>query len=159
MKILFLCRLYYPHVGGVEKHVEKISNILSRKHQIKIITEKYDASLKDYEKINGIEIYRLPPGNKWAIWKWMKVNKHLLKWADIIHVHDVYFWILPFRLRNWRAKTYITFHGYEGNDAPNIKQIFWHKVNKWLTRGNICIGDFHKKWYHVTPDIVSYGAV
>lgn len=159
MKIVFLCRLYYPHVGGVEKHVEKISNILSRKHQIKIITQKYEMNQKDYEKRDGIEIYRLPMGNKWVIWKWMKINKHLLKWADIIHVHDVYFWIFPYRLRNWKSKTYITFHGYEGNNAPNIKQVFWHKVNAWLTRGNICIGDFHKKWYHVNPNIVSYGAV
>ena len=52
----------------------------------------------------------------------------------------------------------MTFHGYEGFEAPNWKQIFWHKLAAWLTKGNICIGDFHKKWYGVKPDFVSYGA-
>jgi glycosyltransferase involved in cell wall biosynthesis len=158
MKILFLSRLYLPHVGGVEKHVQQISRILSARHEIKIITEKHDPGLKDIEKIEGIEVHRMPQGGKKEIWKWMKKHKHLLDWADVIHVHDVYFWILPYRLRNWSKKTFITFHGYEGSEAPKIKQIIWHKIGEWLTRGNLCIGGFHQEWYKVKPTFTSYGA-
>lgn len=159
MNILFLCRLYYPHVGGVEKHVEKICDILSRKHKLRIITYKFDDNLKDYEVINGIEVYRMKAATKLGVWNWMANNKYILDWAEVLHVHDVYFWIIPYKLLNPKKKTFITFHGYEGNNAPKINQIFWHKFAEWLSDGNICIGDFHKKWYFTKPDVVSYGAV
>lgn len=153
-----MCRLYWPHVGGVEKHVEKICDILSKKHQITIVCEKHDPKLSDYEKKRGVEIYRIGETDKFGIWKWWFQHLNLLRDADIIHIHDVFFWFLPFRLPFWSKKTFMTFHGYEGFEAPNWKQIFWHKLAAWLTKGNICIGDFHKKWYGVKPDFVSYGA-
>ncbi|KKU80028.1 MAG: hypothetical protein UY06_C0007G0003 [Candidatus Amesbacteria bacterium GW2011_GWA2_47_70] len=49
MKVLMMTRLYWPHVGGVEKHVEKITEILKKKHQITIVCEKHDPKLPDYE--------------------------------------------------------------------------------------------------------------
>ena len=153
-----MCRLYWPHVGGVEKHVEKICDILSKNHQIVIVCEKHDPKLPDFEKKRGVEIYRIGETGKFGIWKWWFQHLNLLRDADIIHIHDVFFWFLPFRLPFWSKKTFMTFHGYEGFEAPNWKQIFWHKLAAWLTKGNICIGDFHKKWYGVKPDFVSYGA-
>ena len=153
-----MCRLYWPHVGGVEKHVEKICDILSKNHQIVIVCEKHDPKLPDFEKKRGVEIYRIGETGKFGIWKWWFQHLNLLRDADIIHIHDVFFWFLPFRLPFWFKKVFMTFHGYEGSDAPKWKQIFWHKLAAWLTKGNICIGDFHKKWYGVKPDFVSYGA-
>lgn len=158
MKLLFLTRLYLPHVGGVERHVEGICRILSRKHQIKIITEKYDDSLKDYEKIAGIEVYRMKASGKIAIWKWMHKNRHLLNWADVIHGHDVYFWIIPFRLRHPNKKTFVTFHGWEGKYPIPVKNIIMRKLSEILAKGNICVGDFIFKWYKTKPDLVTYGA-
>lgn len=158
MKIVFLSRLYLPHIGGVEKHVQMVSRVLSRKHKIKIITEKYSADLKDYEVIEGIEVYRMPPGDKWQVWKWMRKNRYLLDWADVIHAHDVYFWIIPYRLRYWKKKTYVTFHGWEGRYPIPLKNKVVRKVSDWLARGNICVGDFISKWYGTEPDSVTYGA-
>ena len=159
MRILFLARLYWPHVGGVEKHVEKITDVLSKKYQIIIVCEKHDPKLPDYEKNRGVEIYRIGKTGKWNIWKWWLKHLHLIDNADIIHIHDVFFWFLPFRLPYFYKKVYITFHGYEGADPPTSIQVLWHRVGTKLTRGNICIGDFHKKWYQVKPDFVSYGAI
>ena len=158
MKTLMMCRLYWPHVGGVEKHVEKICDILSKNHQIVIVCEKHDPKLPDFEKKRGVEIYRIGETGKFGIWKWWFQHLNLLRDADIIHIHDVFFWFLPFRLPFWFKKVFMTFHGYEGSEAPNLRQVFWHRLAAWLTRGNICIGDFHKKWYGVKPDFVSYGA-
>ena len=57
MNILMLTRYYYPHVGGVEKHLFNINgNLNSRGYNIKVITEKYDIDLKNREIINGIKI-------------------------------------------------------------------------------------------------------
>jgi len=158
LKILFLTRLYLPHIGGVERHVEGISRILSRKNQIKIITEKYDSSLKDYEKINGIEVYRMPPGNKRTIWAWMKKNKHLLNWADVIHAHDVYFWILPYRIMHPKKKTFVTFHGWEGKYPVPWRNKIMRKMSDFLAKGNISVGDYIYKWYGTTKDKLTYGA-
>lgn len=158
MNILFLARLYYPHVGGVEKHVEKISEILSKNHEITLVCEKHDPLLSDIEIYKKVKIYRIPHQDKWSIWKWWLNHLNLFRDADIIHIHDVFFWFLPFKLLFFNKKIFMTFHGYEGSDAPSIKQIIWHKIAEKLSNGNICIGDFHRKWYKVKPTIVSYGA-
>ncbi|KKU58591.1 MAG: Glycosyltransferase, group 1 family protein [Candidatus Amesbacteria bacterium GW2011_GWA2_47_11b] len=159
MRILMMTRLYWPHVGGVEKHVEKICDVLSKKHQITVVCEKHDPKLPDFGRRRGVAIYRIMGVDKWTIWKWWFGHLNLINNADIIHIHDVFFWFLPFRLPYWFKKVYMTFHGYEGADAPNWRQIMWHKLAFWLTRGNICVGDFHRKWYGVKPDFVTYGAV
>lgn len=159
MTILFLTRLYYPHIGGVEKHVREVCKILSKKHKIKILTTKHDPKLKDHEIIEGIEVYRFMASSKWQIWHWIHKHKHLLDWADIIHAHDVYFWIIPYRLVHPYKKTFITFHGWEGIYPIPAKNIIIRKISELLADGNICVGDFIAKWYHAKPDIVTYGAV
>ena len=54
MTIVFLARLFYPHIGGVEKHVLEISRILIEKgHKVSIVTEKHDIKLKNFEIINN----------------------------------------------------------------------------------------------------------
>ncbi len=159
MKIVFLTRLYLPHIGGVERHVEGISRVLSRRHQIKIITTKHEPGMKDYEKIAGIEVYRFVGDSKKEIWGWLKKNKYLLDWADVIHAHDVYFWIIPYRLRHWKKKTFVTFHGWEGKFPVPLNNKVVRKISEILARGNICVGDFISKWYGTKPDAVTYGAV
>jgi glycosyltransferase involved in cell wall biosynthesis len=128
-------------VGGVEKHVHEVSKRLKiGGHKIKVLTQK--------------EVGK----NKWEIWRNIWKYKQLFDWADVVHIHDVYFWVLFLRIFYWRKKFFMTFHGYEGSEAPKLKQIIWHKLGEIFTNGNICIGDFHKKYYFVKPDFVSYGA-
>lgn len=141
MNILFLSRYKWPRVGGVEKHVHEISlRLQSKGHKIKILTE--DEVGKD----------------KWEIWRNIWKYKELFDWADVVHIHDVYFWVLFLRFFYLKKKFFITFHGYEGSEAPKLKQIIWHRLAAFFTNGNICIGDFHVKWYGVKPDFISYGA-
>jgi len=164
MNILFFSRLYSPHIGGVEKHVNEISKILTQKgHKVTIITEKHFSGSKTKETIEGIEIFRMPNFKdgklkKFKIWKWLWKNKQLIKNADVVHCHDVFFWYLPFRFLYPFKKIFTTFHGYE--DFPlKLKNIFMHRISEKLSMGNICIGDFIKKWYGTRPTFVSYGGV
>lgn len=165
MTILFLSRLFYPHVGGVEKHVYKISKKLQEKgHKIIVVAEKHEKSLKNREIYEGIEIYRIPIRTngwfkKFEIWFWFLKNQDLIKKADVIHCHDVFFWYLPFRFLYPSKKVFTTFHGYEGNNIPTKKAIFMHKIAEKLSHGNICVGDFLRKWYGTKPNYVAYGAV
>ena len=165
MTIIFFTRLFYPHIGGVEKHVLEISKIIIKKgYKVTVIAEQHDQKLKLKDSIQGIEIYRIPVGKddwfkKFRIWFKLWKYKNLIKTGDIIHCHDVFFWYLPFRFLYRNKPIYTTFHGYEGNNLPSKKAIFMHKIAEKLSKGNICIGDYLKKWYGTKPDFVTYGGV
>ena len=163
MTILFFSRLFYPHIGGVEKHVLELSKQLIKKgHKIIVVTENH--GWKEKEIVEGIEVFRIPVGKnekqkKFVIWSWLMKNKRIIEQADIIHCHDVFFWYLPFRFAFPNKKVFVTFHGYEGNTIPGKKEIAMHKIAEKLSNGNICIGEFLTKWYHTTATAISYGAV
>ncbi len=165
MNILFFSRLFYPHIGGVEKHVLEISRrLISKGHKVKIITEELLVeAVPGEENIDGIDVYRIPVGgNNWfkkfRIWFWLLKNIDLIKKTDIVHCHDVFFWYLPFRFLFPFKKAYTTFHGYE--DYPlKSKHVFMHKLSERLSNGNICVGQFISKWYKTKPAYVTYGGV
>ncbi|MBU3978279.1 glycosyltransferase [Patescibacteria group bacterium] len=182
MIILFLARLFYPHIGGVEKHVLEVSKrLVTKGHKVIVITEEFSNlhhSIIDVipakagiqkenirspwipdqvrnDKINGIEVIRMPVGHedsfkKFRIWKNLWKIRKVIKDADIIHCHDVFFWYMPFRLLYPRKPVYTTFHGYESYPITK-KAIFTRKISEKLSSGNICIGDFIKKWYGTKP--------
>src|SRR6266404_2210228 len=178
MKIVFLCRFFYPHIGGVEKHVMEISKRLIKKgHEVTVITEM-PAAVSDSKKrllrfeklelaltesVNGIKIYRIFNGGedkfkKFRIWKEMLRLQKVIQNADVVHCHDVFFWYLPFRFLYPQKPVYTTFHGYER--YPITKSaIRVRKLSEKLSWGNICIGDFIPKWYGTKATIVSYGGV
>lgn len=172
IKIVHLARRYAPLVGGVEKHLEKLnSQLIAENYQVCVITKQTTENLPAYENASGVEVFRMSLGvghsdssfikkttYKLRIWQEFWKLRKIWFQADIIHIHDVFFWILPF----WPLiyhKTFMTFHGYEGSKAPNFKQIFWHRLAAKLTKANLAIGHFHEKWYGVKSDFVSYGAV
>ncbi len=162
MNILFLARRFYPDVGGVEKHVLEISKRLASQGQkITIITQSQNSNKKDILASN-ISIIRIPQhgrkNEKFFIWRWFWKNRNLLQAADIIHCHDVFYWYFPFRFLYPQKPVFTTFHGYESYPIK-IKAIVVRKISEALSFGNICIGDFIKKWYDTKPTIVSYGAV
>jgi glycosyltransferase involved in cell wall biosynthesis len=176
MTILFLTRKFYPHIGGVEKHIQEISEILAAKgHKVIIISEldnKSHSSIYQLESENarqagkpiGIESYKIDVGNddwfkKFRIWRKLWSYRRLILYSDIVHCHDVFFWYLPFRFIFFKKSVYTTFHGYEGNNIPSRKAIYMHKLSEKFSNGNICVGNFFKKWYGTKPTFVTFGAV
>lgn len=163
-KILFLSRLYKPHIGGVETHIEKISHLLVKeKLEVTIICEQHDKKLKTSEKINGINILRLPinlseKNKKFQIWKWIIKNRNFLKEFDVIHIHDVFFWIIPLIFFLDRKKIFITFHGYESYPIKFSSKI-QKKVAAKYCSGSISVGKFINKWYGIASNAVIYGGV
>lgn len=165
MRIVFFSRLFYPHIGGVERHVMEISKLLCKKgHDVTIVTEKYVSDLKTKEEIDGIHVYRIPVGGedwfkKIRIWKELFRLKKIIVQADVVHCHDVFFWYLPFRFFYPHKSVFTTFHGYETSYPPTQKAIIIRKISEKLSRGTLCIGDFIKKWYGAKPDLVTYGGI
>jgi len=170
MKIVFLTRLFYPHVGGVEKHVFEITRLLIHKgHEVSIITEELRPPDRqelptDIEKeLKSLTVYHIPIKkhdwfNKFRIWKWMWKNREIFLNSDVIHCHDVFFWYLPFALLFPFKNVYTTFHGYEGYPIKK-KAIIYRKIFEFISNKTICVGDFMRKWYHANPTDVIYGGV
>lgn len=94
---------------------------------------------------------------KFAIWKQIWHFKKLIKNADVVHCHDVFFWYLPFRFLFPDKRIYTTFHGYETVYPPKLKAKLIRKLSEKLSRGNICVGDYIQKWYGTKADFVMYG--
>lgn len=165
MSILFFSRSFYPHIGGVEKHVLEISKrLVAKGHSVSVVTE--ELSTKDipkHESINSIEVYRIPVGRndwlrKFRIWGEIWKLRNLIKTSNIVHCHDVFFWYLPFRFLYLTKKVFTTFHGYESFPLKS-KDIAMRKIAEKLSMGNICIGHFMKKWYGTKPTHTAYGGV
>ncbi|MEJ2348125.1 MAG: hypothetical protein P8Y17_02945, partial [Patescibacteria group bacterium] len=93
------------------------------------------------------------------IWIWFFKNILLLKDADIVHIHDVFIWYLPFCFIFPFKPVYITFHGWEGVYPIPFKNILYKKIAAKLARGNICVGSYISTRYHIDADFVVYGAV
>lgn len=178
MKILFLSRLFYPHIGGVETHVMEISKrLIKQGHEVTVLTEELEIlkevqdnktktrnHTSDPEIVNGIKIYHMHVGKdnwlkKFRIWYSMWKMRQLIKDADIVHCHDVFFWYAPFRFLYQNKPVYTTFHGHEGRFPLSPKTVFIRKFSDDFSFGSINIGDFIQKWYGTHPNYVSYGGV
>lgn len=147
MKILFLSRYEWPHIGGVEKHVFEVSKLLKKQgYKVKVISKK---DIK-YPAIKFIGLL--------YIWSWFFKNISLIKKSDIVHCHDVFIWYLPFRFLFPFKKVYTTFHGWEGIYPIPLKNILLKRLAWRLSNGSISIGDYINKWYRIKSDFVSYGA-
>lgn len=153
---------YWPHTGGVERHIEELSiELIKRGHKITLITEQYLPDLPLNEKYKSINIVRIPYyaiSSKRLVWTWIDEHNYLVEQADVVHIHDIYWWYWPTRLLQLIKPVYITFHGYEGNNIPRWQAVAHRKCIELVSRGSICIGDFMKKWYKAKPNFVSYGA-
>ncbi len=170
MNIIFLVRRFYPQIGGVETHVFEISkSFLKRGHKVIIITESTD-NIHEMDNKNlpenfkNLQIIRINTGadnwfKKFRIW--IEIFRHLstFKKANIIHCHDVFFWFLPLRFIFPFKKVYTTFHGYETKYPPEKRAKIVRKISEILSNGNICIGDYIRKWYKTKPDYVTYGGI
>ena len=148
MKILFLAHHKAPRIGGVEKHLNKITTELrSMKYEVTTISE---------EDIK-------PPKIKYFgllyVWYWLFKNRKLITDSDIVHIHDVFVWYLPFRFLFPRKKVYITFHGWEGKWPIQKWAILNKRLANYLCNGSIAVGKYIEKYYGIKSDYVIYGGV
>lgn len=163
MKITMLVLRFYPQIGGVEKHVLRLSEELTKKgHEVAVVTTNPGLAAPAAEKLNGILIYRIPNARPSKIWAWFIKNRHILSQADVIHCHDYptfIIWYLPFRFLYPKKPVYVTFHGYEGIVPIPRRILLLRRLTEKMTLGNICIGDYISKWYGTRPTSVLYGGV
>lgn len=165
MKILFVVKHYLPRLGGVEKQVAGLSENFARKgYVVSVLTQKYDASLKEHEKINGVNVVRVKfPNLKYFgllyAWFWFIFHKSFIEKFDVVHFHGNLIWYWPMRLLLYKKPVYVTFHGWEGIYPVPFKNKIIRKIDSFLATKNIAISDYLQKYYGFNADEISYTAV
>ncbi|MBT3512297.1 MAG: glycosyltransferase family 4 protein [Candidatus Pacebacteria bacterium] len=165
MRILQITPFYEPRLGGVETHVRALNKELIKEgHQVSVLTQRYDKNLLSQETIDQVEVNRIDLERSYSnklieklgIWQQVAKKSALLLKADMIHVHDVYWWLLPLLPLFW-SKIYLTFHGWEGQFPVPLK----NKLARWcwskLALKTIHVGDYIQDFYWDKPDLVIYG--
>ncbi|MCX7014575.1 MAG: glycosyltransferase family 4 protein [Candidatus Sumerlaeota bacterium] len=164
--IVFVVRRF-DTIGGVERHVQRLARELSaRGIRVTVFTEAAD-NRRRADPGPGVRVVRFGPfHNRYlrTLAMQLRLLFHLptLLRASLIHCHDSYpfaLWYLPFRFLLFWKRVYVTFHGYEGNVPPLRQDVWLRRVTEWLTRGNICVGDYIQKWYGTKADYITYGAI
>jgi len=93
IRVVTVIHGYYPRVGGAERQMQFLApRLRERGIELFIITRRYDRSLKPYEEIDGVPVYRLPvPGPKavaslvftlYALFTILRLRPHM------IHAHE-----------------------------------------------------------------------
>ncbi len=161
MKIVFLSPLFFPHIGGVEKHVYLLSReLIKNGHEVTVITYKFDPKLKSQEDIHGIKVIRFfyPKKKFIGLWHFLWLKRSLLMESDVIHIHDVFIWYLPFRFVYPHIKVYTTIHGLEWGNPFSKAGIWQKKFAVKFSNGTIGVGKFLEKYIGTRFDLVIYGA-
>jgi len=61
MQILIALTYYRPHYSGLTIYVERLARALAAQgHQVTVLTSRYAATLPAQEKLDGVEVRRLP---------------------------------------------------------------------------------------------------
>lgn len=168
MHIIHLARRYAPLRGGVETHVAEISrHHLADGHRVTVITIQEEVGLKLESIEEGVEVLRIPHVPRLAkrertwefkqhVWSWFGAHSTLLEQADVIHVHDVFWWLWPHYPR-FSAKIFTTFHGWEGQYPVRWQAKLQRWITNQLSQGVIHVGDWIQEFYGDHPDYVVYG--
>ncbi len=155
MRILHITSSFHPSVGGVETHVQRVSERLSaRGHEVTVLTHADGAS----ERSLGQVRVRALPRTTWL--KAWRMSRPEIAWADTVHCHDAYSFLHFYLPSCWlppRRPAFVTFHGYEGypirREARDRRRFVRRRV-----RDALCMGDFICEWYQTKCYAVSYGA-
>lgn len=92
MRIGQVCHRYFPYIGGVEEHVNNISERLAEKHDVEVLTTDPLGKLPKEEIINGVKVRRF---RSWApneaYYFSGELKRYLMKNSesfDIVHTHN-----------------------------------------------------------------------
>jgi D-inositol-3-phosphate glycosyltransferase len=102
MKVLIVATFIPPHVGGLEVVVaQQAKSLAAAHHSVTVFTSHHDRSLSRDEEIDGYRVVRTPtwnaverrtgvPAPLWGLRSFAPLLR-LVRQADVVHVHDVYY--------------------------------------------------------------------
>jgi glycosyltransferase involved in cell wall biosynthesis len=131
MNILMISPYFYPEIGGAEFAAYEVSKWLAQKgHKVRVVT-KHFGEFKDYEVLNGIEVFRVRAKkikglqSLSAFPQMLRLSMRFAGDADVIHAHIPYpSAIIAYIIKKVKNKPYlITSQGSELFDYPEEKPL------------------------------------
>ncbi|MDY7077921.1 MAG: glycosyltransferase, partial [Chloroflexota bacterium] len=117
MRVLIALTYYRPHISGLTIYAERLSRALAaHAHHVTILTSQYDQSLPRRERLDGVEIVRVPiimRISKGVIMPTIGLEATRLVWAnDIVNLHLPQFDASGIALRGrlFRRPVVLTYH-------------------------------------------------
>ena len=164
-RILMVTPRYWPSIGGIETHLEKlIQELIGSGFEISVLTYAHERQIPLKEKNNSVTIFRIPFGyerNPPLVYSWLLRERKNFTDYDIVHVHGsspLLFWYFPLIIVKSTTPVYATFHGFERDPVPTKWKVI-RKIANLLTRGSMCIGPFIEDIYGIQCDEISFGGV
>lgn len=113
IKVLYVLEYYNPFIGGIEKLFQNLAqSFAASDYEVTVITSRYHPSLKKREKVNGVNIIRVPLPTR-VLFAFMAIPYIIRegKECDFIHTSS-YNSAVPafFAALILKKKTIITFH-------------------------------------------------
>jgi glycosyltransferase involved in cell wall biosynthesis len=154
LKIAHVCPRYFPDIGGVETDVKEISErLVSKGHDVEVITTDPSGKLKKEDIINGVKVTRFKsfaPGSAYyfapQIYIYLK-NKNY----DVIHAHSYHALPALFAALSKRKKKFVFSPYYHRGGHTPFRDLL-HKPYKLFgkmifSRADIviCISEYEKK--------------
>ena len=156
---------YSPNTGGVERHVAGVHAALGRLgHVGRVIVLNASPAPRDLP--SGVEWIDFPrgrsrrrilaqPGSIVRLFTSLRSER-----GSVLHFHDAST-IHPFlpllRASGLLAKTFMTFHGWEGIYPPEPKVVQQRLECEQAVRASMLVGEFIRRWYGAKGDCVTYG--
>jgi len=134
LKVLQIGKYYHPRVGGIERHVQELSEGLTRAgHSVKCLVSNNNPQ-RSSEIVNQVEVFRASNfgklfSNPLTLWP----QKPFENWQpDIVHIH------LPHPLPAWFYKkigcpTVVTYHG-DVNKGFLLQPVYEKVLKNYLQR-------------------------
>lgn len=154
MKIAQVCPRYSPDIGGVETDVKEISErLVSKGHDVEVITTDPSGKLKKKDIINGVKIIRFKsfaPGNAYffapQIYSYLKNHNY-----DVIHAHSYHALPALFAALSERKKKFVFSPYYHRGGHTSFRNLL-HKPYKFFGKiifsradAVICISEYEKR--------------
>ncbi len=159
--IVFCTPGFAPHIGGVEKHVTAVATQLGRLgYRVSVVTPKESQGENILQHLTNVSVITLEGDahSKRDVWLWVLRQWRLFVLADVVHVHDVAWWILPV-LPLIFMKFFITFHGWEGEYPIPLLHKLQRRFFSVCARATIHIGAYIQEFYGDKPTCIMYGGV
>jgi alpha-1,3-mannosyltransferase len=140
MRILQVTRVFWPNIGGIEKHVQWLSErLVERGHVCDVVT--LDRSFADgspyppYAKLGGVNVYRIPFAGSTRYPIAPRVLRFIGRY-DVVHVHAIDFladFVTATKPLHGKPVVLSTHGGFFHTDfAPRLKQVWFRTMTRAL---------------------------
>ena len=156
MSIAQVCPRYHPYIGGIETHVQEISQRLSKKGlDIEVLTTDPSKKLSQEEEINGIKIRRFQSWTPNEAYYFSSSLKDFLqqnsKKYKIVHAHSYHAFPALYAMQSKTSNSLVFTPHYLGDGQTLFRNIlhFPYKLmgSKIFERADsvICVSEYEKE--------------